>query len=363
MAEKSFHHDKAPCPKDPCCKNIHITCECKDDSQTDWLKILMLFLLTSAVIIICTIWGFWHFWYKTYKSDLPDDVKDAIAWCADQGSLHPSLRAGPNTDQWLRGQPPNAHPDGTCKNIKKIIHQSIHYCKNCEEIIERRTGKHPLARGQGVEMQLSQNLACAGDPTDLTIRVLSIPDNSPKQVPPPVRVYTNNDLDIPTFCNNSGGGIWSLLDTPRVNYTRTTALQQNNTGEVEDVSTPGTSAPYVVFVARQNRSDKNINVFFVYVDAVTYQPAMIEIALEVLDGAANFVDSDGRLQLLSNIRLNSIEKTITFNIGQGARRLSVAGMDFGPVASTSTPRSQHDTSGSYIVDLSDTGAVEDVRRR
>lgn len=359
MTEKSFHHE----PHDPGCKKIVVHCETEQRALITLLLILGWIIIPIIVFIL-----FWKFWPgdDCWLCD-EDNVKTQIALCAEQGSVHEHIRGlGPKNEsrEWLRGA--GKHPDGLCKDIKKIIHQSIDYCEDCKKdiIVKTEKSRHPLARGQGVEMELSHNPICAGDPTDLTIRVLAPPDTSPKTSPPPVRVYRNNDLDIPTFCNNRGDGIWSLLDTPRVNYTRTTALVPNvNAGNVVDANEPGTSAPYVVFVARQNRSTKNVNVFFVYIDAVTYQPAMIEIAFEVLDGAAQFVDADGRLQLLSNIRLNSIEKTITFNIGRGARRLSIGGIDFGPVATDATPRSQHDASGSYIVDLSDNGAVIDVRRR
>ena len=200
-----------------------------------------------------------------------------------------------------------------------------------------------------------------------------------------VTIYRPSDIDLPNFCEfadpkENRNPEWELLEQPRVYHARTWPENYDPKSE-EDPDLEG--GPYAVFIAkhidglccevdkRGNRQstavrDKSrVTIFIVYIDYITNEPNIIEINVEVESGKPIVGDED-TIQLVSNVKLDSLKKRITFQIGQGARRIVVAGYDFNAVSTTSDRgprrRSDEDTSGSYVVKLDDTGAVRDVCR-
>ncbi len=376
MTKRDLHSKPDPCPQDPCCKNIHITCECNDTSDTDWWRIHLLFIITWILIFLLSILATCVWWYyiDKGKKGIPEDIVYAIEQCADEGSIHDNLRPPftPTNDSvgWLEGRPPpGRHPEGVCKDIKKIIHQSIHYCKDCEEKPDDpKKPETPLVLGgSGVAIEIEDDPECMGRIKDIVI------DNTPAQPNQRVR-FDGADIDLPQFCPsaNNPNREWELLERPRVHHARTKDKPLNPDNEL-------IGGPYTVFIAKHldgyccddrrgavpQRDKDRITVFILYLDWVTEQPTVVEFDVEVERGK-NVVSQEDTVQLISNVRLNSIDKQITFQIGQGAQRIVIAGYDFGPQSTRTDTgrrrRSDQDTSGSYRVLLSDDAAVKGVER-
>ena len=71
------------------------------------------------------------------------------------------------------------------------------------------------------------------------------------------------------------------------------------------------------------RDKMRVTVFIVYIDYITNEPNIIELNIEVESGKP-IVGVEDTIQLVSNVKLNSLDKQVTFQIGQGARRIVVA---------------------------------------
>ncbi len=371
--------------------------------------LLLFFIAISPIIIIYSV----DKWYQ--KVDYPPPaLVDAIYACADEGSIHDSLRPQepptprPRDDDsvgWLEGKPPGpnppSHPEGLCKEIKKIIHQSIHYCKDCGEPPTPPPTTPPpppppplvLGTAEGPKIEIGDFLACSGD----VITGIQI-DNPGGGVN---TSWNATDLDLPQFCplsnefrlgpNNNRRLLnaagqpptpdptreWELLERPRVHHTRTIKKPGGWPGEEIDKDHL-VGGPYVVFIAkhldgiccdedgRQAVRDKHrVTVFVLYLDWVTEQPTIIEFDVEIERGK-DVVSDEDTVQLVSNVRLDSLNRQITFQIGEGARRIVIAGYDFSGQSTTTDVgrrrRSEEDTSGSYRINLTDDGAVEQVYR-
>lgn len=341
--------------------------------------------------------------------DPKDDRRARTNHTGEHPGVGSAVMGGPNPGR--PGPPPALAPlppptgvnpgSDLCRAIKAIIDQSIDHDaiaelaakKTCEKCGKKENGgggngdKPPLVLGgEGVAIEITDNPDCAGDViTGITL------DNTPANPNQKVR-FTHDDLDLPHFCPGSREHIlgpnnnrrlnpalpqptreWELLERPRVHHARTRAKPLN-----ED--NPLIGGPYAVFIAKHLdgiccdgkrgavavRDKDRVTVFILYLDWVTEQPTIFEFDVEVERGKEIISDED-TVQLISNVRLNSIEKRVTFQIGEGARRIVVAGYDFN-ARSTSTDtgrqrRSELDTSGSYIIQLTDDAAVDWVVRR
>ncbi len=364
-----------------------------------WIIILfaLLFCIFTPIFIYVTI----TIWIESPKIELAEEIRA----CAGEGSLHPSLRSGPNSDQWLDGFSAD-HPDGLCKDVKKIIHQSVHYCKDCGDEPPKRAEyplPFPLALG-GDRVMIEVEDGPPGRAPGSTetfegcmtpvigIEVTSdLTDNNPNE---PNRkkktTYREEDLDLPPFCavkdSNPSQVYWALLDRPRSYFTRTyekdpdliptkqgrgarpeavTSESVLTDHEPPEVSLPvQTGAPYAVFIARQWGNPDLIKVFVLYVDFVSERPVIIEIPFETLIGRKAAIGPDNKIHVVNNVKLDSIGKRLTFQIGFGVEEIAIAGYDFGPQSTnTQTARRNRDASGSYTVCLSDSGTVTHVYRQ
>ncbi len=351
---------------------------------------------------------------------LPTDRRGRTGYAGTHPGVGSAVPGGPNAGR--PGPPGGPHLQGfnendeICRAIKAIVDQSIDHDaiaelaaeKACEECGGNGSGNgggnggdEPLVLGGNqVAIIIEDDPDCAGDViTGITI------DNRPLNPKQGVE-FTEEDLDLPQFCSesedktrgpdngrrlitedpaNPGRTIpgaemptreWELLERPRVHHTRTYAKPYKEDNDL-------VGGPYAVFIAKhldgiccerkkggereaQAVRDKDrITVFILYLDWVTEQPTIIEFDVEVERGKGVVSDED-TVQLIQNVRLNSLRKEISFQIGQGARRIVIAGYDFGPT-STSTDtgrsrRSEQDTSGSYRIGLSEDAAVEWVQR-
>lgn len=206
--------------------------------------------------------------------------------------------------------------------------------------------------------------------------------------------WREEDLDLPPFCDNLSNSkriYWSLLGQPRVHHTRTyikgriydrfpqTGLPapatEDDTGakkraHPDDVlESPAeiyyqTGAPYAVFTAQQKGNPNLLKIFVLYVDFVTERPTLIEIPFESLGGRKSVVNSDHTVHLVNNIKLDSMNHEITFQVGSGVRELTIAGYDFGP-ESTDTAvlgARNRDASGSFVACLTPDGGIYRVFR-
>ncbi len=212
--------------------------------------------------------------------------------------------------------------------------------------------------------------------------------------------WREQDLDLPPFCDNLGAGdqaFWSLLGQPRVHHTRTyikgrkwkcvncrieggypqkdlpgPATEEDTAAKkrahpddvLEDDGYYQTGAPYAVFTARQYGNPNLLKLFLLYVDFVTERPTLIEIPFESLDGRKSIINSDGTVHLINNIKLDSVNHEITFQVGSGVRELTIAGYDFGP-GSTDTAVldvRNRDASGSFVACLTPDGGIYRVFR-
>lgn len=418
MTKKDLHHEPPANPKGQCggkCSCCPDNRRCRYNSAPIWFLyvLITIFVIASPFIIIIAI----NIWYINEDRPQPALV-DAIYACAEEGSLHPTLRPiqplgdgahqsplhNPNppyrpsgdSDDWLERDTPE-HPEGVCKEIKKIIHQSIHYCKDCaEEIKAPPKFKPPLVLGKedGPKIEIADLMTCSGD------KISGIQIDNPG--PGAKTSFNAGDLDLPEFCPDSDEfkkgpnnnlrldpadikmptREWELLERPRVHHARTIKKPDNwdqsskdHKASKEDL----VGGPYVVFIAKHldgaccdkkdgpiaKRDKERITVFVLYLDWVTEQPTIIEFDVEVERGK-DVVSVEDTVQLISNVRLDSINKQITFQIGRGAQRLVVAGFDFSGQSTTTDVgrrrRSEEDTSGSYRIGLSDDAAVEWVQR-
>ena len=416
MTKRELHHHPDPCPPAPCPPpRPCIAC---------WVTFIFLTISVaiSPIIIFISI----QIWYNAPKPP-PPYVLDEIYACADLGPLHgrglPNDRrgrtgyTGPHPglasavpggpDAGRPGPPPNPRLPGIdpsselCRAVKAIVDQSIDHDAIAElvaeEVCEKCKPEGPVPPepplvlgGDSVTIKIDDNIPsdCSGDViTGITI-------NSSGGVPD--TVFDAKDLDLPQFCPGSYEHIlgpnnnrrllnpngvppnpdptreWELLERPRVHHART--LEKPLIPE-EPVLVGG---PYVVFIAKHLagiccdeegrhavRDKERITVFVLYLDWVTEQPTIIEFDVEVERGK-DVVSEEDTVQLISNVRLDSLDQQITFQIGRGARRIVVAGYDFSG-QSTDTDvgrrrRSEEDTSGSYRIDLTDDGAVTQVYR-
>ena len=428
MTKKDLHHNPPACPSGQCagkCSCCPDNRRCRYSSLPIWFlyALFIIFVMASPVIVIFAI----NIWYINEDRPQPALV-DAIYACAEEGSLHPTLRPvqplgdgahqnplhnpvppwrpSGDSDDWLERDLPE-HPEGVCKEIKKIIHQSIHYCKDCaEEIKVPPKFKPPLVLGtvrtddennpvKGPTIRIKDNITCSGD---LIVGIDIKNDGIDSQDTD----FDGDDLDLPEFCPTSNehqegpnnnrrldpANIptptreWELLERPRVHHTRTVE-KPNPWNESKDGEKANkevlVGGPYVVFVGKHldgaccdkkegpiaKRDKERITVFILYLDWVTEQPTIIEFDVEVERGK-DVVSVEDTVQLISNVRLDSINKQITFQIGRGAQRLVVAGYDFSGQSTTTDVgrrrRSEEDTSGSYRIGLSDDAAVEWVQR-
>ncbi len=385
MSEKSFHHDSS----DPGCNKVIVQCETEQRSLITLL--LMLGWVIIPAIIIISI-------YVLPRDCLLCDieyVERKIEDCADLGPLANDRRQSEGLAV--------PHPDGTCKNVKEIIWDSIDYKKiaaaACEECGDGGGGggapalnvDWPLVFGgeQGgfdpvvIEIEDAFDVDAAGNVTFENTKgcmtaVIGIEvqaeDNGvqPGDAKDTV-LFREEDLDLPPFCNvkptNPSKTVWSLLDRPRVQYTRTVRRPQNlqpaANGDDENLDQwEHVSAPYAVFIAQQKNNPDHISVFVLFVDFVTKKPAVVEIAIESLIRRKSVISQSGSVQLISNFKLNSLDKTITFQVGYGAEEIAVAGYDFGPESTNAgIARRNRDSSGSYVVCLDDNASVTNVYRR
>lgn len=380
MSEKSFHHE----PSGSDCKNVYIKCESEERS------LISVLLVLGWIIVPVIIFVIYYFWPNDCFLCDEELVKKEVTECAKLGPLHDERRI----DEGL-GVP---HPPGTCRDIKEIIDDSIdHYaiadavCTTCGPDpdagpVPNREGEFPLALGgPGVLIEIEDwPLGGGGGPVTETAEgcmapVVGIEVDSLLTGADPRRSktkYQETDLDLPPFCNinanNPSAEVWSLLDRPRVHFTRTFDKQQllnppppGQPVQPDEVNKPfQVGAPYAVFVARQAKNHNLVKVFFLYVDFVSERPTIVEIPFETLIGRKAAIGNDSKVHLINNLKLDSINREITFQVGFGVEEIAIAGYDFGPKATDgqAIARRNVDASGSYVVCLSDTGGVERVYR-
>ena len=418
MTKRELHHHPDPCPPAPCPPpRPCIAC---------WVTFIFLTISVaiSPIIIFISI----QIWYNAPKPP-PPYVLDEIYACADLGPLHgrglpndrrgrtgytgphPGLASavpgGPNAGR--PGPPPNPRLPGIdpsselCRAVKAIVDQSIDHDAiaeraaeiTCEECIDDERWPrpdYPLVRGN-VEIKLYEKL---GDPNRTQIQEdencpgiewieIASPSGTNNTGKRDVTIFRPSDIDLPNFCKDGNpkenrNPEWELLEQPRVYHARTW-FEGHDPKSEEDPELIG--GPYAVFIAKHidglccevdKRGNKEaiavrdkmrVTVFIVYIDYITNEPNIIELNIEVESGKP-IVGVEDTIQLVSNVKLNSLDKQVTFQIGQGARRIVVAGYDFNAESTTSDRgprrRSEEDTSGSYVVKLDDTGAVKDVCR-
>ena len=426
MTKRELHHQPPSCePK--CCPQ---PCNCRYDPWRFWFLFILILLLFPCILILSTVAiKSWYRQVDyvppavvsaiygcadngpLHGRGLPNDRRGRTGYVGTHPGDGSAVPGGPNAGR--PGPPAGPHRQGLneddeiCRAIKAIIDQSIDHdaiaeltaektCKKCgenddDDDVDNGDDAPLVLGGNGVAIEIKDNPACAGDViTGITV------DNTPVNPNQKVR-FDEEDLDLPQFCPTSNDKTrgpdngrrlnttpatpypdreWELLERPRVHHTRTHAKPFNEDNDL-------VGGPYAVFIAKhldgiccerkkggereaQAVRDKDrITVFILYLDWVTEQPTIIEFDVEVERGKGVVSDED-TVQLIQNVRLNSLRKEISFQIGQGARRIVIAGYDFGPT-STSTDtglsrRSEQDTSGSYRIGLSEDAAVEWVQR-
>ena len=351
--------------------------ECSGGARTDpwpiWPIIIFIVacMVSTPILIIATI-----NLIINGERPLPGYIKRAVEKCAVEGPLD----AGRRQDEG-KGL---AHPPGLCKSVKEIIWDSIDYyeiadviCEHCgndtengrEEIADGANNATPLALG-GREIIIEDGpvpRAPGGDETDEGCMTPVIGIEVHEDTGNRSTKYCSDDnyceehLDLPPFCTlkatNPSHIFWSLLDRPRVHYTRT-GMNQQTTKE------KASAAPYAVFIARQARNPNLVKVFVLYVDYITERPNIIEIPFESLGGRNRMISSDEKIHLINNLKFDSDKYQITFQIGTGVQEITIAGYDFGPQSTDNTVLDvrNRDASGSYVVCLSDTGGVKRVYR-
>ncbi len=415
MTQSELHHGSDPRPpSDKCCKDIHITCECKGCGDLPWWRINLLFIITWVLIFLLSILATCVWWYHIDKSDkgIPDDIASAVLACAAMGPLQGGGTGAPEPGGDRRegaglpgphpgdgsanavgrqfqpiGAPPGAgtQSEEVCRAIKVIIDESIDYhliaelaaeevCEECEK--KDDIDEAPLVLGQLAVPDPDDPNKWVG-PVTLEIRELqkrscgvenyafnfTVPGGERLE---PVKM---SDLNLPEFCSGPGGIKWRILDSPRKSSTRTYVM--NTDGTVYDTDpAPGiqpqlTGGPYVTFVALEETNRRIANAYILYVDAVTRQPKLVEISFESLTGRKEIVSPEANVRLLANLQLNSIGKEITFQFGSGAREIAVAGFDFAPRPTpdgSPAARRNVDASGSFEVYLNSEGKIKEVCR-
>ena len=177
-------------------------------------------------------------------------------------------------------------------------------------------------------------------------------------------------INLPKFCGPDGRASWVLLDQPRVYYSVSSAPKRDGAGKIirddegEVAEWIHERAPYVMFVAMEERSRRIANAYFIYIDALSARPNMIEISFESLRQKP-LISLQGNTQLVSNLKLDSNEREITFQIGARSQGMTIAGYDFGadPREGNRAGPVHVDTSGAYYIELNQAGAVEMVGRK
>lgn len=344
MTQSEFHHhpDKS-CPQPP--QTINVTCKSEQSPwHIFWCCVFKPILQVALPIIVASAGAYWA--YEKITDDLPAWIAEEAADCAAQGDLHPD---------------PGAN-SGMCLSVKRIVHQSIDYerikvkCPTCPII---KGTMRPLIRGADAEIGVERiaDLPCGASNYRFTYSVGGTV----------IARETLADMNLPRFCGN-GGRAWRLLDEPRLQTSRTHLVDDN--GQVLDVNgqpvddkddIPAVSGgPYVTFIAMEERDRTVANAYFLYIDAVTKRPQLIDLNFETTRGSKSIVSSQGNVQLISNLKLDSIEREILFQIGEGASEMTIAGSKFD---NRNAPATTSGASGSYIAEISDAGAVEAVIRR
>ena len=412
MSKRELHHKPEPGDRGGdknCCRP---NCNCRYSSAPIWFLyvLITIFVIASPFIFIISI----NIWYQTPKP-LPPYVIETVQHCASKGSVHDHIRAlGPadpprtRSRNWLRGG--GQHPDRDlppdfdaeiCHEIKQIIHQGIDYCEDCGEK-KPPEFEIPLVLGEWKDRKGTYT------PTIKIGDVSKCTETKIEEIDIQIKagsldyIYKQGELDLPESCQNEeefklgpnnnrrlldkdgkSRGVdptreWELLERPRVHHART--IKKPTTPDILKNPQPDdfVGGPYVVFIAKHLagiccdkegrkavRDKERVTIFVLYVDWVTEQPTTIEFDVEVERGK-DIVSEEDTVQLVSNVRLDSMNRQITFQVGQGARRIVVAGYDFsGESTSTDTGRqrrSDQDTSGSYRIYLSGDAAVEGVER-
>ncbi len=172
-------------------------------------------------------------------------------------------------------------------------------------------------------------------------------------------------ISLPKFCGKNGKMGWAIIDQPRVYYSSSTVVTARDEKGVP-TETESYQAPYVMFTAVEERTRMIANAYFIYIDAQSGRPNSIEIRFESR-GAKALISREGNGQLVSNLKLDSDNKQITFQVGERAHSMTIAGFDIGPSATPAgnagAAPNLRDASGAYVIELTQNGAVHKLRRR
>lgn len=294
---------------------------------------------------------------------------EAINECAAEGPLHVQDYAGYARDHNWSGRGP--HPDGWCKDVKLIVLQSIPIKRIAKEVCEEcKEGAppdpKPLVLGDSdIRLRRGGRNNCGQFDWIIDYK---LPDDAdfgatvgPDYLYQPERAQSRGQISLPQFCFAGGERQWIMLQPPRVYYTASSYVVG---GEPKTISEK--RAPYVLFVAMEEASPHIANAYFIYLDDRSERPQVVEISFESLR-KKSLIGPGGNLQLISNLKLDSDLREITFQVGALATEMTIAGVDFGPcpTGSPNCPRVGRrfsDASGSYVVSLNQNGAVNSVDR-
>lgn len=377
MTDRDFHGGGA-CGDHCDPKKIEITCKNEIVPQKIDLRSIIMAILTIIFGGAATAGGaggVTYIFFPTLMERIVDHVKGEVAGgfedCAQQiAAAYKAERSRGNDYAVLSDECAGAKrlvdslefpiSDKDKKEIAKLVIGELGNFDGCVGKKCRPPEPEPLIRpGSDIRLKRGQQLFCGQ--YDWIIEYA--PDGKDWKSIPPDYLFNpekSGQISLPKFCNGGGEMAWVLLDQPRVYYSVSSTVKSRD-ADGKIVELEHHQAPYVMFVAMEERSRRIANAYFIYIDARSGRPAMVEISFESLRQKP-LISLEGNTQLVSNLKLDSDGKQITFQIGARAQEMTIAGYDFGPdtTPGDAAGRGQADTSGAYVVELNQSGAVTDV---
>ncbi len=356
-----------PSSQGPCIPPIHVTCT--TPCPPWWLVVLQVigkfitwWIANPAITVVLILIALPIYFVPK--------ATGAIEECAAEGPLHEEDYAGYAKDHNWTGRGP--HPEGWCKNVKLIVLQSIpikriarEVCEECKE--GSPPSPRPLVLGDSdIRLRRSGRNDCGQFDWTIDYKLPNDRDFGATvgsdYLYQPERAQSRGQISLPQFCVSGSDRRWIMLQPPRVYYTASSYATGDDNMAIDEKR-----APYVLFVAMEEASPHIANAYFIYLDDRSERPQVVEISFESLRNKP-LIGPGRNLQLISNLKLDSDLREITFQIGALVTEMTIAGVDFGPcpIGRPNCPRvgrqRTSDASGSYVVSLNQNGAVDAVNR-